>query len=298
MACGGHHAGDLRVSSAAGNQRASFHRQRHARAFRACDADRGRGARREQRRDDAVERRRADADARDIARDPRLESPSSGRVWGTGRRHRHHAVAQSAQCGGIQVQPADRRPGRFGSDRMDREASERTVVGGSRRCATDAARTRSACVDDETSRLPIQLRRRSRCSDRLRSDPRCRTRDRCRSARRRRRPLLARDRREIQDQPDGGEPRYRPYVPLHDARLGWQDPHGSVVALCDEEPDRSQGSIRYRFRVRYRSRSSRYRCAQHGIASGQPLPRGNDRLPVPSSRPLARRRGSRKDGRQ
>ena len=47
-----------------------------------------------------------------------------GRMSDVRRRHRHHAVAQSARRWRLQVQPADRRPGRDGSHAVDRGASQ------------------------------------------------------------------------------------------------------------------------------------------------------------------------------
>ena len=56
-------------------------------------------------------RRRLHADAGHLARDPRPQ-PRTARP--PGRRHRRHAVAQPARGRRLQVQPAERRPGRHG----------------------------------------------------------------------------------------------------------------------------------------------------------------------------------------
>ena len=47
-----------------------------------------------------------------------------GRTERARRRRRPHSVAQSAGRRRLQVQPADRRPGRFGGDRLDRGGGE------------------------------------------------------------------------------------------------------------------------------------------------------------------------------
>ena len=53
-----------------------------------------------------------------------------------------------------------------------------------------------------------------------------------------------------------------PDVPLHDARLGRPDPHGSVLALCDAAADRPEGPLRHRLRLRHRPRPAWHRHAQ------------------------------------
>ena len=48
-------------------------------------------------------------------------------------------------------------------------------------------------------------------------------------------------------------------------RLGRQDPHGSVLAARHAGPDRAQGQLRHRLRLRYRSRPARHRDAQRRV---------------------------------
>ncbi len=42
-------------------------------------------------------------------------------------------------------------------------------------------------------------------------------------------------------------------LPLHERRLGRPHPHGPVFVVCHAEPDRPQGPLRYRLRLRHRS---------------------------------------------
>ena len=66
-----------------------------------------------------AERRRVHADAGRLARDPDVQPRPHDRP---GRRHRDHAVAQSAGERRLQVQPAERRPGGHRRHRLDRDA--------------------------------------------------------------------------------------------------------------------------------------------------------------------------------
>jgi phosphoglucomutase len=82
----------------------------------------------------ANERRRADrrerrvhANAGRLPCDPRLQPRPHQRPRG---RHRHHAVAQSARGWRLQVQPAARRAGGNGCDRLHRSAGQRVVERG------------------------------------------------------------------------------------------------------------------------------------------------------------------------
>ena len=90
-----------------------------------------------------------------------------------------------------------------------------------------------------------------------------------------------------------------PDLPLHDRRLGRQDPHGPVVAVRDAAPDRAEGPLRHRLRLRHRPRPPRHRhqeqraccrpittcrCASHYLFRHRPQ--------------LARRRRGRQDGGQ
>ena len=89
-----------------------------------------------------------------------------------------------------------------------------------------------------------------------------------------------------------------PTIPLHDARLGRPHPHGPVVAVCDAAADRAQGPLRHRVRLRHRPRPPRHRHAGGRPAAAEPLSGGRDRLPVPQSAAVDARRGGRQDGRQ
>ena len=77
-----------------------------------------------ERRHDHPARRRLHADAGDLARDPGTQSRPRRSA---GRRHRHHPVAQPAGGRRLQVQPAQRRPGRHRRHAMDRTARERAA---------------------------------------------------------------------------------------------------------------------------------------------------------------------------
>ena len=76
--------------------------------------------------------RRLHPDARHLARHPRLQSRPHGRAR---RRRRHHAVAQSSRRWRLQVQPADRRSGRFDRHRLDRGQCQPTARNRGTRCA-------------------------------------------------------------------------------------------------------------------------------------------------------------------
>ena len=95
----------------------ALHGQGHARAVRAGAAHGARGAGGQRRADRHPARRWRHADAGHLARHPRPQ-PRAQRA--PRRRHRHHAVAQSAGGWRLQVQPAQRRPGRHRRDQVDR----------------------------------------------------------------------------------------------------------------------------------------------------------------------------------
>ncbi len=124
MAHSGDHASHLRISQRAGDRRAAVYGHRHACLIgagfrqraggtgceRGCHPDRASG--------------RVHADAGDLARDSQIQS---WKKVGVGRRHRHHAVAQSARGWRIQVQPAAWRPGGQRDYRSHPKARERTA---------------------------------------------------------------------------------------------------------------------------------------------------------------------------
>ena len=99
----------LPLSPGAGHRRAALSRPRHARAVGAGLRDRARGAGGERCRRHARRARRIHADARGVARDPRLQPRAQD---GAGRRDRDHAVPQSTRQRRLQVQPPRRGAGR------------------------------------------------------------------------------------------------------------------------------------------------------------------------------------------
>ena len=101
-------------------------RRRHPRAVRAGPGHRAGGVRR-QRRDRAHRHRgRLHADARRLARDPH---PQPRPHLGARRRRGGHPVAQPARRRRLQVQPAERRPGRLRGDLLDPGPGQRADRG-------------------------------------------------------------------------------------------------------------------------------------------------------------------------
>ena len=119
----GRHAGDLRVPQAAGHDRAPLPRDRHPRLERPGPHDGHRDPGGERRPGPLRARGRVDPHACRLPRHPHLEPRPQG---GARRRHRHHAVPQSARGRRHQVQPAKRRSGRHFRHRLDREARQRS----------------------------------------------------------------------------------------------------------------------------------------------------------------------------
>ena len=155
------------------------------------------------------------ADAGHLARDPRRYN--RGRSDGARRRHRHHAVAQSAGGRRLQVQPAERRPGDTERHRLDRGSAptscSRPDCDG--REAHPAARPAAA---DRHARLRRRLRRRPAraWSTWTRSAAR-----RCSSASTRSAApsvaYWAPIARALRPRPHRRQRRRRPDLPLHDA---------------------------------------------------------------------------------
>ena len=98
--------------------------------------------------------------------------------------------------------------------------------------------------------------------------------------------------------PHGREPRRRPDMAVHDARLGREDPHGPVVAVGDGRPDRPSRRVRHPHRQRRRRRPPRHRHARRRPDEPQPLPRRRDRLPVLAPPAMADGCRDRQDARQ
>ena len=78
-----------------------------------------------------------------------------------------------------------------------------------------------------------------------------------------------------------------PDLAVHDAGLGREDPHGSVVAVRDGIPCRETRRVRHPHRQRRRRRPPRHRHARRRPHEPEPLPRRRDRLPVLAPRRLA-----------
>ena len=138
-------------------------------------------------------------------------------------------------------------------------------------------------------RLPRRVRARPREHHRHRGDPQRGRAHRRRPAGRRIGRVLGADRRGARPRPHGREPRRRPDLAVHDARLGREDPHGSVVAVRDGVARRATRRVRHPHGQRRRRRPPRHRHARRGPHEPEPLPRGRDRLPVLAPRRTGRR---------
>ena len=158
----GHHPGDLRLPQArrASTARCSSASTRTRCPSRRC-AQRARSAGGQRRR--GHDRRSDDGYTPTPAISHAILTYNRGRTRGPGRRHRHHAVAQPARGRRLQVQPAQRRPGRHRRHRLDRERRPT-------RCSATAStgvqrvplRARAAGRDHASPRLRRRLRRRPR----------------------------------------------------------------------------------------------------------------------------------------
>ncbi len=153
------------------------------------------------------------------------------------------------------------------------------------------------CGHARKLRLPRRLRRRPREHHRRGGHPPRRRPHRRRPARRRVRRVLGADRRALRPRPHGRQPRGRPDVALHDARLGREDPHGSVVALGDGRARRPPRRVRRAHRQRRGCRQARHRDARRRPDEPEPLPRRRDRLSVRAPPAVAGRRRRRQDAR-
>ena len=121
------------------------------------------------------------------------------RAQGASRRwHRHHAVAQSAGGRRLQVQPDQRRSGRYRRDAVDRGARQRTAA--RRQCRREAgAASPQPSSADTTHQEDFVLPYVERSAQRRRhgGDSRRRPQAGRRSARRRRGALLGADQRDL-----------------------------------------------------------------------------------------------------
>ena len=126
----GHDRGDLPLPREPGHRRPAVHRQGPARPVRTGLPDGAPGPRRARRRRPRRCRRRLHADPGGLARDPRPQ-PRAARP--PGRRHRRDPVAQPARGRRLQVQPAQRWPGRHRRHERDPGRGEPSARGGPRR---------------------------------------------------------------------------------------------------------------------------------------------------------------------
>ncbi len=127
----GHDRGDLPLPREPGHRRPAVHRGGSARPLRAGVPDRAPGPGRARRRRPRRCRRRLHADTGHLARDPRPQ-PRPPRP--PCRRHRGDPVAQPARGRRLQVQPAQRRPGRHRRHQRDPGRGEPADRGSPRRC--------------------------------------------------------------------------------------------------------------------------------------------------------------------
>ena len=145
----------------------------------------------QRRRDRLPAGRRLHADAGDLPRDPRAQPRPHGAHRG---RHRDHAVAQPAGGRRLQVQPAERRPGRLRRRRRgSRTAPTSCSAKATGTCGASPLASALQAPTTHARDFVAALRRGSAERHRHGGDPRGRTLARRRSARRRRRRLLGAD---------------------------------------------------------------------------------------------------------
>ena len=257
-----HHPGDLRVPRSA---RASTGRSSSASTRTRCRSRRCASALEVLAANGVevmiAEGRRIHADAGDLARDPHLQPRPHERA---GRRHRRHAVAQSARRRRLQVQPAAtaaRPTPTSPAGSSDRPTSCSThELDGVRRMPLDARAPRRDARASTTSSAPTSATS-AAWSTSTRSAARASASASIRSAA----PashywarIAERYGLDLTVVSDAVDPTFR----FMTARLGRQDPHGSVVAVRDAAPDRPEGPLRHRLRLRHRPRPPRHRHPQ------------------------------------
>ena len=167
----GDQSGDLPSPEPQRHHRPAVHRHRHACAVRARLGQRARSVCRQRGRRDDRRARRLHADARHFACHPDLQPEPQERPR---RRDRHHPVAQSARGWRLQIQPAERRPGRYRRDELDRAHRERAARTKPRRRAAHPLRPRAQIAPCPSPRLYRPLCRRPRERRRHGGDPRVR----------------------------------------------------------------------------------------------------------------------------
>ena len=266
--------------NAQGIARAAVPRPRHARPVAAGRAQRDRGARRERRRRARRLARLVGADAGAQPRDPHVQQGPGRRrtraaptASSSPRATTRRATAASSTTRRTAAPPTPMPPA---GSRTARTSSSPAGLEGVAAHAVQGPRRRRP----RRLRLPRRVRARPREHHRRRRDPQRRRAHRRRPAGRGIRRVLGADRRGARPRPHGREPRRRPDLAVHDARLGREDPDGSVVALGDGVARRATRRVRHPHRQRRRRRPARHRHARRGAHEPEPLPRGRDRLPV------------------
>ena len=257
---------------------------------------RARGAGRQRRRRDDRRRRGVHADARRVARHPHLQPRPHQRSAPTASSSRRRTTRPTAAASSTTRPTAGRpRPRSRAGSRARPTSCSKAGCKGVRRVPYERALRAStthhhdyldAYVADLGSVIDMDAIRGAALAPRRRS------------ARRRRRALLGADRRALRARPHRRQRRGRSDLPLHDRRLGRQDPHGPVLAVRHAAPHRAEGPLRHRLRRRHRPRSPRHRRQERRPAAAEPLPVGDDRVPVPPPAAVARRRRGRQDGGQ
>ena len=144
--------------------------------------------------------------------------------------------------GGLQVQPAARRPGRQRRDQRDRRPGQRPAR---RPLGHPPHRVRPDRRRRAPLRLPGRLLRGPGQRAQPARGPRRRGADRRRPDGRRQRAVLGLHLRAPRHRPDRGQRQGRPAVGLHDPGHRRQDPDGLLLAQRDGQPDHEQGRVRH-----------------------------------------------------
>ena len=159
--------------------------------------------------------------------------------------------------GGFKYNPPNGGPAESAVTALDRGKGKRVSREWPSGCEKDSFRESPSRPHDAPARLSRCLHYRSRQCDRHGRHSRREDQHGSRSARRRRGPLLGADCRALRIEPHGRQRGRRSDLPFYDRGLGRPDPHGPILALCDAEVDRSEGSLRYRLCLRHRPRPAR-----------------------------------------
>ena len=106
------------------------------------------------------------------------------------------------------------------------------------------------------------------------------------------RALLAADHRALRHRRDRGQRRGRSDIPVHDGGLGWEDPHGLLLALCHDAADRHARQLRRGVRQRYRRRPAWHRDPLRRADEPELLPGRRDRLSVRGIAPTGAQRAA------